>query len=77
MKRNRSLNALALGRAAAVVLQAFQNLFPALARHVPVNENSFVQSAAIILGALAVSVIVETIWPPKDEDDGDGSPPFV
>ncbi|MFL4469529.1 hypothetical protein ACERZ8_06475 [Tateyamaria armeniaca] len=83
MKRNRSLNALAFGGAAALLFQAVQNLFPELVKYIPVNESSFVQSAAIMLGALAISVIVETIWPPADEmDQGDqdgknGHPPVV
>lgn len=74
MKRNRTINALAFGGAAALLLQAVQNLFPAIAQHMPVNENSFVQSAAIMLGALAVSIIVDTIWPPEEEDDDDDMP---
>ncbi|WP_299825594.1 hypothetical protein [uncultured Roseobacter sp.] len=59
MPKNSQIAALAVGAATATLLAAVQEMFPGLKSALPLNQSSFVQTSALILGALAISIIYD------------------
>lgn len=74
MPKNSQIAALAVGAAAATLLAAAQEMFPGLKSVLPLNQSSFVQSSALILGALAVSIIYDVFRHPSSKADQEDDP---
>jgi hypothetical protein len=81
-KHTTPLEAMGLGGASALLLEAIQALFPHAASILPLSESSFVRTSAIMLGAVALTVIINHFRSSKEDDttddaDDESNTPFL
>lgn len=70
--------ALALGAAAALLLQIMEHFIPATQAFLPLGQDGFIQTAGCMLTPLALWVIYDLFSDDNnDDEDDDGDPPVL